>query len=117
MAGDKFPLDVLGDKIPEKLPKPVLDAVARPGIAPAQRLREAGDQAGAAFQAALVVDQDAIALVQRVEPRRADVQAIADGAAGPAHLVVDDDVRLFPVHLEDVQPELGLQAFSVCALA
>jgi hypothetical protein len=74
---------------------------------PGQRILLAGDKAGAALQATLIVYDDFTLFVQCVQVGRADMQTVSDCAAGLANLLVDPDMWLFSINLENVQPELG----------
>jgi hypothetical protein len=69
---------------------------------PRQRVLRAGDKTSATLQAAVTVYDDLALFIQRIEIGRANVQAVADGAAGLTDLLVDADMSLLAVNLKDV---------------
>ncbi len=88
------------------LSKSILHALPRFRILPRQRVTAAGDDAGAAFQAAVVFDVNQAVVAESVDAGRADERAEFDSAFGLAHVMVDRDMT-FGINLVSVDAEFS----------
>jgi hypothetical protein len=73
---------------------------------PRQRVAATRDDAGSAFQAAVVLDVNQAVVAERVNARGTDERAELDRAFGSAHVVVDRDMTL-GINLVSVETEFG----------
>jgi hypothetical protein len=86
------------------LSESVLHAIAGARVLPRQRIFPAGDKTSATLQATVTVYDDLASFIQCIEIGRANVQAVADGAAGLTDFLANADMSLLTVNLKDVQP-------------